>query len=348
MRRSTIPTALAAALALAALPQGASASAAMTAHDSGPSPGGSLAYWTPERMRAAEPLEAAPSVPPAGSGAPQAGTAAQPPDVEVDPGRDTAYPERLHGKLFFTRVGVDQSCSATVVRSLARNLLITAGHCLVLSGGKPAWSENVVFAPAYRDGAAPFGLFAAARLRVLRRFAFDPIAALDVGAVSLAPGPAGLIQDSLGARGISFNRPFGKYKKSKTRFQVFGYPGEPAAAYDAERPILCNARFKGFERFSASPVVGPCAMKQGSSGGGFVLKGGTLNSIVSHGPCAVVETCGVIAGTYFGDEAYTVYAKAGGVPKKTRVRLRRCKRAKKLRARLTCRGKVQRFKPVVR
>lgn len=306
-------------------------------------------YWTPERMRAAEPLEGAAPEPLAGGG-PQAGAAAQAPDVEVSPARDTAYPERIHGKLLFTQDGRDASCSATVVRSRKRNLIMTAGHCVVQpgNGGAPAWSTNVVFVPAYRDGAAPFGLFPATRLRVPRGWVREPIAAFDVAAVNLAPGQAGQIQDSLGARGISFNRPFGKYKKNRTRFQVFGYPGEPVAFYDAERPILCNARFKGFERFSDSPVVGPCAMKQGSSGGGFVLKGGTVNSIVSHGPCFVLETCGAIAGTYFGDDAYSVYAKAGGVPKKTKKRLSRCKRIRKLERRLTCRGKAQRFKPVRR
>lgn len=348
-RRHAIATQVLSVLLAAGLaPAAASAGTPIASHAAAESPQSALDHWTPERMRRAEPL-AAPASPLAGAASPPAAAAAQPPDLEIDPTRDTAYAERIHGKLFFTLGADDASCSATVVRSRSRNLLMTAGHCVVQSGEggvQPVWSTNVVFVPGYRDGVAPFGLFPATLLRAPLRWVFEPIAELDVGAVNLAPGPAGQIQDSLGARGIAFNRPRGKYKKNKTSFQVFGYPGEPAAFYDAERPILCVARFRGFERFSGSPVVGPCQMKQGSSGGGFVLKGGTVNSVVSHGPCAAIATCTVIAGTYFGDEAYSVYAKAGGVPKKTRKRLRRCKRVRKRSARLACRGKVQRFKPV--
>ncbi|MFI6007950.1 trypsin-like peptidase domain-containing protein [Streptomyces sp. NPDC051243] len=50
-------------------------------------------------------------------------------------------------------------CTASVVHSPHRNLIVTAAHCL---GGKP---RELVFVPGYRDGEAPYGVW-----KVGRRF----------------------------------------------------------------------------------------------------------------------------------------------------------------------------------
>jgi hypothetical protein len=324
-------------------------SPALATHATGQAPAAVAAYWTPARMAAAEPIEA-----PEGSGTTgaEAIASAQAPDLEVDPARDTAYPERLHGKLFVT-IGADNAtCSATVVTSRSRNLLLTAGHCVVQPGGEgvqPVWATNVMFVPAYRNGAMPFGAWFATRLRAPLRWAVEPDIALDIGAVNLAPGPTGKIENALGARGVSFNRSARSYRGK--RFRIFGYPGEPAAFYDAERPIICNPRFKGFEKFSGSLLIAPCNMKQGASGGGWMLKKGLLNSVVSHGTCpvATAPTCTSIAGTFFGPAAFKLWSKAGGgLTKGKRRKLRRCRKLRKAGARARCRTRAQTFRPTVR
>jgi hypothetical protein len=345
---------LAAACAALALPAAAAAAPVVT-HEVEQSAAEVREYWTPERMREAAPI-VAPSDPDASAspvaGSPTATSAAQPPDQETNPAFDGLFPQRVHGKLFISFGSQDGSCSATIVRSRARNLLLTAGHCVVEPGGggiEPVWAQNVVFVPSYRNASGPFGAWPAARLSAPVRWVREPLIGLDVAAVNVNAAPQGQIQDLLGARGVSFNRPASKYKKGRTRFNIFGYPGEPSAFYDTERLIVCNGTpFRGFERFSGSPVGGPCNMKQGSSGGAWVL-GGRVNSVVSHGTCppASIETCTLTSGTYFGDTAYKLWASSGGgVAKGVKKKLKRCKKLRKPAARASCRGKVQNFKPV--
>lgn len=345
-KRVLIPAVLAAAIALPS----SAAAAPVVNHDAAQSPDAVLDYWTSARMEAAEPLDAPGDTPPAGA-PPLATAASQPPDVEIDPARDIAYPERTHGRIFFTLGGQNSSCSGTIVTSRLRNLVLTAGHCVVEPGGEgvePVWSSNVIFVPAYRNGAAPYGSYPATTLRAPVRWAREPMINLDIGAMNLVPGPGGAqIQDLLGSRGASFNRPLPSYRNKAV--QIFGYPGEPAAFYDAERQVLCNSRFLGLERGTGSLVAGPCNQKQGSSGGGWVIGGGLVNSVVSHGPCppATALTCTTTAGTFFGNEAFNLYSAAGGgVSKGVRKKLKGCKR-KRDKQRANCVARAQTFRPVV-
>lgn len=304
------------------------------------------AYWTPERMREAEALD--PMGGAAATGPPLATPSAQPPDREIDPSRDTAYAERIHGKLFLTLGSTNASCSATVVTSFTRDLLLTAGHCVVVpTGSGPAFAANVLFVPGYRSGARPFGTYVATRLRAPAIWAFEGDIALDVGTVNVGPGPGGPIQDTLGSRGISFNRTTNSYR-GRT-FQIFGYPALPSPFYDGERPILCSSRFAGFQRFTGSVLATPCHQQEGSSGGAWMIKGGLVNSLVSHAGCFQPgPACKVIAGTYLGGAAFKLWtASAGGLPRGRRKRLRGCKR-KSGKKRAACVVRAQTFRPVVR
>lgn len=351
--RSVAVTALAAAV-YAALTAAISATAAsepgaVLEHAIEQSPAEVRAHWTPERMREAVPLGPPGTVEGRSGGATAPDVRAQPPDQEIPPALDTAYPERVNGKLFVTVGALNATCSATVVTSFGRNLILTAAHCLVIPGGegvRPSFASNVMFVPSYRDGARPLGTFVATGARVPTFFAFESDPSLDVGAVNLAPGPSGQIQDLLGSRGVTFNRPRARYKGQI--FQIFGYPAEPAAFYDAERPIRCDPSFRGFERFSRSLLAAPCHMQEGSSGGGWVIAGGLVNSVVSHGACFPISTaCEVMAGPYFGGAAFKLWQSAAGpMPKGRRKRLRRCRRVDSKKKRLRCLSRAQTFGPV--
>jgi hypothetical protein len=79
-----------------------------------------------------------------------------------------------------------------------------------------------------------------------------------------------------------------------------------------------------------------------------VLSNGQVNSIVSHGGCAVPSTaCTIIAGTYFGDFAFEAWAAAaGGVPKGIRKRVKKCRKGKKKPAKKQrCLNRVETFQP---
>lgn len=311
------------------------------------SPADVRSYWTPERMRDAEPLDAPGA--PAGAGAAAAPNyLVQAPDQVISPERDLAYPERIHGRLFVTFGPDSGSCSATVVTSRARNVILTAGHCVAMptgEGSPPIPAGNVLFVPGYRNGAAPFGSYVGTALRAPGLWSFEGLIEFDLGAINLAPTPAGQIEDVLGSRGVSFNR---SYKKNKTRFQAFGYPGQPTAFYDGERPILCNSPFRGLEKFTLSPQIGPCNMKEGSSGGGWVLSGGLVNSVVSHNGCGISPACSLVSGTYFGDIAFKLWSAAGGgIAKGRKKQIRNC-RKKAAGKRIGCLIRAQTFKPTVR
>src|SRR4051794_25037744 len=111
-----------------------------------------LAYWTPSRMRAAVPADlarpesaadalarpareadaAAPSfVPPAAAGVvdPPTGLRLGGPPVATasafSPGDERIFPNRVHGRVFFTQTEGDFSCSGTVVNSPGRSLVIS-------------------------------------------------------------------------------------------------------------------------------------------------------------------------------------------------------------------------------
>ncbi|MGZ5336033.1 MAG: trypsin-like serine peptidase [Solirubrobacterales bacterium] len=357
MGRAATAAAAALALCLALVPSAAAAGGNVAGHAVAQAPAEVREYWTPERMREAEPLVAPVEVAAAGpasrgasaapAAAPTASAAAQPPDVETDPARDTAYPERIHGRLFVTFGADDSSCSATVVRSFTRNLLLTAGHCVVNpTAAGPQWAANVAFVPGYRNNARPFGTYSAIKLRAPGIWAFEGDISFDVGAINLVAGPTGQIQDALGARGVSFNRTPGSYKGK--RFRVFGYPADPGAFYDGERLIVCDSPFQGIEEFTGALKAGPCHQQQGSSGAGWVLGGGLLNSVVSHGACRTdSDACQVTSGTYFGDFAFSLWVKAaGGLPKGRKKRIANCRRKGKKARR--CLVRAMTFKPVVR
>jgi hypothetical protein len=305
-------------------------------------------YWTPERMRGATPLDG----PPAGGESSKSATAVAssiPPDQEIPASLDLTYPFRIHGRLFLRFGSDDASCSATVVTSFSRNLILTAGHCVVEpTTAGPFWATDVAFVPAYRNGSAPLGIYPATRVGAVSLWAFEGAIEFDLGAVNLAPGPGGEIQDVLGSRGVTFNHNPKKYKNKV--FELFGYPAEPSPDYDGERPILCITPFSGFEQFTGSVTVTPCHQQQGSSGGGWVLNDSLVNSVTSHAGCSVAGlSCATIAGTYFGDLAFDLWRSAtGGLPKGVKKKLRRCKRIRRKGKRRNCRARAETFQPAVR
>jgi len=151
-----------------------------------------IAYWTPERMAAAEPANPAlpgePS-PPAGgparpSGPPSVGaggptgnwtlldaddleleelarTVEQPAGYSYPPPENTwpipvtwygSFPLRCVGKTYYTQTGHNYVASASVIGNRA---LLTAGH--VVSDGAGNWSTNQTFIPAMRGSWKPYG-----------------------------------------------------------------------------------------------------------------------------------------------------------------------------------------------
>ncbi|HEX5717787.1 MAG TPA: hypothetical protein VF179_16635 [Thermoanaerobaculia bacterium] len=71
---------------------------------------------------------------------------------------DESYPYSTVGKLFFTIPGQgDFYCSAAVIRN---RIIATAAQCIHSGTASPGFYDDFEFVPVYRDGTAPFGIWA--------------------------------------------------------------------------------------------------------------------------------------------------------------------------------------------
>lgn len=274
------------------------------------------AYWTPERMREAQPAELAVSPGSPADSPMQRGTATVIPlsrgakpgsALQREAGSETSFPQSVHGRIFFIVPANDShpselaSCSGTVVSSLPQNLVFTAGHCAQWPGDGP--STNMIFVPGYRDGSEPFGEFPVTTLLTPPEWA-SAAPSYDFAIAELASP----IEQQLGARGIAFN------KAPKSTYSIYGYPAEPQPAYDGERLIECDASFLQLEYTGSHPfstVAYPCDMGPGASGGGWVNPAGDVVSVTSH-IYTEPELANQIVGPYFGEAAKRLYNAAGG------------------------------------
>lgn len=302
-------------------------------------------YWTPERMRSAEPVEVDPAAllpaPEAASGSdsepsyvPAAGPAVLREGAEGDGAerriggvrrdeirRPGAPAFRMHGKVFFTveQEGLEQDfvCSGTAVNSRNRSLVWTVGHCVFDSGPSEEgftnrFVSNFIFVPGYRNGAAPFGEWPARRLVTTKQFARSGNLKYDLGAAVVRTNSAGRrLQGVVGARGIGFDQP------RDVTYRAYGYPAQPPPLeFDGEREFRCTGRPGGVDNSGGpGPATNwiPCDMTPGSSGGGWIGPGSTLLSVTSYGyPLRPDE----LYGPYQSRVAKKVYREARGGKKR--------------------------------
>jgi V8-like Glu-specific endopeptidase len=170
---------------------------------------GAAGYWTVGRLLAAGPWQATER-------------ANQTPDGASEDARTALDAPRV-GALFLHDSSGNHFCTASVVTSPGRDLLITAAHCI--SGGNgTGYRSDIVFIPDYRDGRAPYGIWTPARVLVARGWASSGNPALDVGFVVLKPRDGENIEQILGANVLRFNAGY------RNLVRVTGYPnssGEP-------------------------------------------------------------------------------------------------------------------------
>jgi V8-like Glu-specific endopeptidase len=205
MRTCVKLRALAAVIAVAAA--GCSSAPAARPADAG---GGLAGYWTRSLLLGARPLRG--------------------PGYRL--GRQaTAAPALASprvGALFEHDASGNHFCTASVVASPGRNLLITAAHCL--SDGKGGgYHQDIVFIPGYRDGQAPSGIWAPSQLVVAPQWMSSSDPDFDVGFVVLRPHDGKNIQDVLGANHLGIDPGY------RNLVRVTGYP----ASGDA--PITCRS-----------------------------------------------------------------------------------------------------------
>lgn len=277
-------------------------------------------YWTPERMRAAEPIDVEVH---------GGGTARQSEPKELQPRSHpttytsgalldpTSFPEVVHGKVFSfdDELQTARECSGTLVAAPNRSVMLTAAHCL--HSGPPGgtlegagYHHRLAFAPGYPHG--PREPVEAIELLAPAGFVSEENQRYDVGAAVLARDENGRwLEDVYGAREIAFNQ------LREQRYLAYGYPS--ASPFDGRTLRFCDSDYGGSDPDPAptgSSGAGPdaiaigCDMTQGASGGGWVVGGRTLASVFSYGRSDHPETA---YGPYFGEEIRALYEAAAAV-----------------------------------
>jgi V8-like Glu-specific endopeptidase len=144
----------------------------------------------------------------------------------------TAKPTTTNGRvgaLFTDGAGGDHFCTASVVHSPGRDLLVTAAHC-VHGGQGGSYGTDLVFVPGYRDGDTPEGQWPVTGIVVDQRWISSSDPDLDVAFVTVGEVGGKHIEDVLGANTLGVDRGFGKVVR------ITGYPST------ASSPISCLNR----------------------------------------------------------------------------------------------------------
>lgn len=180
-----------------------------------------LAFWTPRRMAEATPLDS------------RRTARAAKPALAATAGRPTAKTwsgSPVVGALFLSNGSGSHYCTASVVSSAHKSLILTAGHCLYGTGG---WAKNVVFVPRYSQGKQPYGAWSIRYLYVDSRWKSHRDPDLDFGFAVVDTLQGRRIADVVGANRLVINEGY------TNRVRVIGYPMTKYASVD--KPIYCNA-----------------------------------------------------------------------------------------------------------
>jgi V8-like Glu-specific endopeptidase len=181
----------------------------------------SESYWTPERMERATPADPRP---PGGPAPDPVGRAALR-DAIVFHGVPTI------GPLFFRNGSGDHYCTASVIDSKKRNLLITAAHCIHGGRGK-GYASHVAFVPKYDGGHRPYGVWTAKLLVVKWGWVHGSDPDLDVGFVAVNARNGHKIANVVGSNRLAINKGVGR------TVNVAGYPA------GTQHPIYCRGTAK--------------------------------------------------------------------------------------------------------
>jgi hypothetical protein len=225
------------------------------------------------------------------SGGDPAASAPVPLGVTV-PAAATRVTDRV-GALFAGGTDGGHFCTASVVRSDDRNLIATAAHCLDEVSG-------TVFAPGYRDGRAPFGVWrlTGAYVDPAWETSADPDA--DVAFATVAPLDGREIEDVLGGFALQPGQPDG------VAVTVVGYPST------SETPLVCT-NTTGRQSATQRRIECP-ELSGGTSGSPWLTARGRLAGVLGGyeggGTVPEVSYSAVLGGT--ARELYRQAAVSGG------------------------------------
>lgn len=189
------------------------------------------------------------------------------------PARPTAHtvaPTPLVGPLFFGSTDSDHGCTASVLDSRTRDLILTAAHCVIGTG------DGILFVPGYDRGQTPYGVWSVNAAYVAPQWLGTQDTHYDYAVLRVAPLNATRLEDVTGGLHLALA------PSSGTRITDIAYN-----AGINDRPISCSPTVYyrlGFPAFGCHGYVG------GSSGSPWLVPAG-------RAPRSVV---GVIGGLHQG------------------------------------------------
>lgn len=180
---------------------------------------GAASYWTPQRMETATPLDERLDA--------QAAEAPQ-----QIPAAHASAGSAVVGALFFSRGAGRHYCTASVVDTPKRNLLITAAHCLY-NPADHTWNRHIVFVPKYSQGKRPYGTWPVWLMVADRRWIEGGDEDADYGFAAVQVVGGRRIADVVGADHLLIGEGY------VNRVTVIGYPTKVNDPSD--RPVRCTA-----------------------------------------------------------------------------------------------------------
>lgn len=197
---------------------------------------------------------------------------ALPPSTDVAGSTDSAHAPSVRptgvvpqvGAVFSTVRGrlTEHFCTAAVVDSPGRDLLVTAAHCVVAPGRASAEEaagagDSLVFVPGYHQGLHPFGMWAVTRVTTDPRWWRGGDPDLDVAFLTTRPLHGGRpVEEAVGAEGLAFESHW------HGPVEAVGYPRT------GERPVVCANRLLGF---GLDQAQFPCRGMTGGTSGSPLL-----------------------------------------------------------------------------
>lgn len=266
------------------------------------------AYWTPQRMATARPLDlvlddSGQTQLRAGAAAPAGATASfkrvTTPEIP---------PYSVNGRIFLRYGKLRGYCSGTAINSPTRQLVLTAGHCINTgpqeNGRRAIWADYLAFVPAYTSGLAPFGVFVARNSKVFapKHWTKTGNPDFDMGAFLTKPNEEGVnLADAVGGGAtIVLGLPRAQ------QFSTFGYPGKTEQMQGCQSPYLGDDTLTFAFPGPPTMAIG-CRWAPGASGGGWLIGDGTqINGVNAYlhlddkkrtfGPYFTQETVGKLVG----------------------------------------------------
>jgi V8-like Glu-specific endopeptidase len=247
--------------------------------------GGAASFWTRQRLLDARPFR-------------PAGPSLAPSPWQSASSRHAIFSPRV-GAIFSRNGSVTHFCTASVVTSPGKDLLITAAHC-INSGSGGGYRQDIVFIPDYRNGRAPSGIWTPERLLVAPQWSKESDPSLDVGFVVLKPRDGHNIQEILGGNRLGIDTGY------QQLVRVTGYPASGNA------PVTC---VNWTARQSASQLRFDCGgYANGTSGSPWVAgfdpqtRTGTIVGVI--GGYQEGGTEAVSYSSYLGPEVLRLYREA--------------------------------------